>query len=114
MQFHQIQGEFILQGCNNSVHNLHRYLYVNYRPWAANVEIADPYDPPPVALCVERVVVDLARMEVVGRSHPRHRIFIPADMCSPTPVQVTRHYAATIMADRGVIIDRHSGVTVAR
>ena len=35
---------------------LSRYLYVNFRPWASNVLIGDPYDPPPVALCVERVV----------------------------------------------------------
>ena len=92
---------------------LSRYLYVNFRPWARNVLIADPYDPPPVALCVERAVIDLARMEVTGRSHPRHRVFIPADLCAPTPVQVTRHYMATIMRDRGVIMDRHSGVTLA-
>ena len=50
-----------------------RYLFANYRPWSRGVSIPDPYDPPPVALCVERVVIDLARMEVVGRSHPRHR-----------------------------------------
>ena len=90
-----------------------RYLYVNFRPWARNARILDPYDPPPVALCTERVVIDLARMEVAGRSHPRHRVFIPADLCSPSPVQVTRHYASTIMKDRGIIIDRHSGVTLA-
>ena len=90
-----------------------RYLYVNMRPWASNVVITDPYDPPPVAHCVERVVVDLATMEVVGRSHPAHRIFIPFDLCEPTPVQVTRHYATTISGDRGVIIDPHSGVTLA-
>ena len=58
-------------------------------------------------------MIDLARMEVTGRSHPRHRVFIPADLCAPTPVQVTRHYMATIMRDRGVIMDRHSGVTLA-
>ena len=90
-----------------------RYLYVNFRPWARNVLIPDPYDPPPVALCVERAVIDLARMEVTGRSRPRHRVFIPADLCAPTPVQVTRHHVATITRDRGVIIDRHSGVTLA-
>ena len=51
------------------------------RPWPANVVITDPYQPPPVAFSVERVVIDLARMEVVGRSHPRHRssLRIPAD-----------------------------------
>ena len=92
---------------------LFRYLYVNFRPWARNVRILDLYDPPPVALCTERVVIDLARMEVAGRSRPRHRVFIPADLCSPSPVQVTRHYASTIMKDRGIIIDRHSGVTLA-
>ena len=90
-----------------------RYLYVNLRPWASNVVITDPYDPPPVAHCVERVVLDLATMEVVGRSHPAHRIFIPFDLCEPTPLQVTRHYATTISMDRGVVIDTHSGVTLA-
>ena len=90
-----------------------RYLYVNMRPWPANVVITDPYQPPPVAFSVERVVIDLARMEVVGRSHPRQRIFIPYDHCSPTPVQVTRHYCTTTARDRGVILDTHSGVTLA-
>ena len=101
--------------CKAATHSLPllRYLYVNFRPWALNVSIPDPYAPPPVALCTERVVIDLARMEVTGRSHPRHRVFIPADLCSPSPVQVTRHYMSTIMRDRGVIIDRHSGVTLA-
>ena len=65
-----------------------RYLFVNYRPWAANVTILDPYDPPPVTLIVERVVIDLAKMEVVGRSRPIHRIFIPFELCNTTPVQV--------------------------
>ena len=65
-----------------------RYIFVNYRPWPAGVSITDPYDPPPVALVVERVVIDLSRMEVVGRSRPRHRLFIPFELCSPTPVQV--------------------------
>ena len=65
-----------------------RYIFVNYRPWPAGVTITDPYDPPPVALVVERVVIDLGRMEVVGRSRPRHRLFIPFELCSPTPVQV--------------------------
>ena len=92
---------------------IRRYLYVNMRPWASNVVITDPYSPPPVAYCVERVVIDLATMEVVGRSHPRQRIFIPFEHCYPTPVQVTRHYATTITRDRGVIMDTHSGVTLA-
>ena len=92
---------------------LWRYLYVNMRPWASNVVITDPYQPPPVAHCVERVVIDLATMEVCGRSHPAHRIFIPFDLCQQTPLEVTRHYATTISRDRGVIIDTHSGVTLA-
>jgi len=90
-----------------------RYLFVNFRPWAKNAFISDPYIPPPAALSVERVVIDLTKMEIVGRSHPRQRIFIPADLCEPTPIQVSRHFVTTTIKDRGVIIDRHSGVTVA-
>lgn len=66
-----------------------RYLFVNFRPWAKNAFITDPYNPPPVALSVERVVIDLTKMEV------------------------SRHFITTTIKDRGVIIDRHSGVTVA-
>ena len=60
-----------------------RYLFANYRPWSRGVSIPDPYDPPPVALCVERVVIDLARMEVVGRSHPRHRSSVRISASAP-------------------------------
>ena len=55
-------------------------------------------------------------MCVVGRSNPKQRVFIPSDpdYCEPAPIQVSRHYIATIAEDRGVIIDRHSGIHVAR
>ena len=93
-----------------------RYLHVNIRPWPPSALFSAPLDPPPVGLCIERVVIDLARMRVIGRSAPRHRVFIPCDpdYCEPAPIQVTRHYIATIAEDRGVIIDRHSGLHVAR
>jgi len=90
-----------------------RYLFVNMRPWSKNAVISDPYNPPPVALSIERVVIDLAKMEIVGRSHPRQRIFIPSDLCEPTPIQISQNFITTTIKDRGVIIDRHSGVTLA-
>ena len=76
---------------------------MNFHPWAKNALISDPYNPPPAALSVERAVIDLAKMEVcdakkitlqivklqiVGRSHPRQRVFIPADLCERSPIQV--------------------------
>merc|ERR1711915_479593 len=79
-----------------------RYLFVNYRTWARNAFINDPYDPPPAAYSVERVVIDLTTMKIVGRSHPRQRIFIPADRCEATPIQVSRHFTATTR-DRPII-----------
>ena len=42
------------------------------------------------------------------------RVFIAHEHCGPTPVQVTRHVVSTVARDGGVIIDRHSGVTIAR
>ena len=67
-----------------------RYLHVNMRPWVKGAVITDPYNPPPAALSEERIVIDLAKMEVVGRSHPRQRIFLPSDneFCVQTPIQV--------------------------
>ena len=44
-----------------------RYLHVNFRPWPPSALFSAPLDPPPVGLCLERVVIDLARMRVVGR-----------------------------------------------
>ena len=60
--------------------------------------------------------MDIPLLSLVGRSAPRHRVFIPCDpdYCEPAPIQVSRHYIATIAEDRGVIIDRHSGLHVAR
>ena len=93
-----------------------RYLHVNIRSWPPSALFSAPLDPPPVGLCIERIVIDLARMRVIGRSAPRHRVFIPSDpdYCEPAPIQVSRHYIATIAEDKGVIIDRHSGLHVAR
>ena len=42
------------------------------------------------------------------------RVFIAHEHCGATPVQVTRHVMSTVARDGGVIIDRHSGVTIAR
>ena len=38
-----------------------RYLHVNIRPWPPSALFSAPLDPPPVGLCIERVVIDLAR-----------------------------------------------------
>ena len=67
-----------------------RYMHINMRPWDKGAVITDPYNPPPAALSVERIVIDLAKMEVVGRSHPRQRIFIPSDneFREQNPIQV--------------------------
>ena len=67
-----------------------RYLHVNMRPWVKGAVITDPYNPPPAAPSVERIVIDLAKMEVIGRSHPKQRIFIPSDneFCEQNPIQV--------------------------
>eukprot|EP00090_Calanus_glacialis_P023408 TRINITY_DN36132_c0_g1_i1.p1 TRINITY_DN36132_c0_g1~~TRINITY_DN36132_c0_g1_i1.p1 ORF type:complete len:159 (-),score=31.37 TRINITY_DN36132_c0_g1_i1:18-494(-) len=90
-----------------------RYLHVNMRPWPKGAIITNPHKPPPAALRVERVVLDLAKMEVVGRSHPRQRVFIPSDSFEPSPLQVSNHFITTTIKDMGFIIDRHSGVTIA-
>ena len=49
---------------------LSRYLHVSLRPWPASPDLTNPLDPPPVGRSLERIVIDLARMEVVGRCAP--------------------------------------------
>ena len=51
-----------------------RYLFVNFRPWAKNAFIPDPYNPPPVALSVERVVIDLTKMEVCSQNDDFYKV----------------------------------------
>ena len=50
-------------------------------------------------------------MEVLSNTY---RVFIAHEHCGPTPGQVTRHVVSTVDRDGGVIIDRLSGVTIAR
>ena len=47
---------------------------MNLRPWARPVADCAPADPPPVGRAVERLVLDLARMELVGRSQPTQAV----------------------------------------
>ena len=65
-------------------------MHVNIRPWPKNPVFSSPLNPPPVGLSIERIVIDLSVMEIVGRSFPKQRIFIPSDpdYCEPTPIQV--------------------------
>jgi len=91
-----------------------RYLYVNIRPWPKDFEITDPWIAPPCGLATELVVVDLAAMQVVGRSKPAQRVFTCGEDIEQNNVQVTRHFVATTSCDSGMIIDRHTGVRVAR
>ena len=73
MQYPQSQGKNILHSfiINSNVIFFHsRYLFVNFRPWAKNAFISDPYNPPPAALSVERVVIDLTKMEVCNMFNP--------------------------------------------
>ena len=68
-----------------------KYIHVNIHPWPKHAMFSNPLHPPPVGLCRERIVIDLSRMEVVGRSLPNQRVFIPSDpdYCEAAPVQVS-------------------------
>ena len=67
-----------------------RYIHINIHPWPKDAVFSNSLSPPPVGLCLERIVIDISRMEVVGRSLPTQRVFIPSDpdYCEAAPVQV--------------------------
>ena len=65
-----------------------RYLYTTVRPWPLGVEMEDPWVAPPCGDTAELVVVDLASMEVVGRSSPRQQVFVSGEEVAQSPVQV--------------------------
>jgi hypothetical protein len=65
-----------------------RYLYVNVRPWPLGLTIEDPWEAPPCGQATERVVVDLATMRVVGRSHPAQVAFTAGEEVEQSLVQV--------------------------
>ena len=84
------------------------------RPWPLGLQIPDAWVAPPCGLATQLVVVDLATMRVVGRSRPKQRVFVSGEEVEQKPVQVTRHLVATTGEDAGLVIDRHSGVHIAR
>ncbi|KAJ1520007.1 hypothetical protein ONE63_004238 [Megalurothrips usitatus] len=86
----------------------HRFLYVNARPWPPGYVVENPLMPPPCAQEIDIHVIDLARMEEVGKVLRSHIAFTPFNECFFIALDVCDEYVASGAEDKhGYLWDRH-------